>query len=426
MSQLTRREFIKAAAAGAVASAFSGCATAPEAGKPIGRVIVIGGGYGGATAAKYLRMWSEGTIEVFMIERNAEFVSCPISNLVLGGSKQIGDITRGYAGLRSHGVQMIRDEVTGIDVAKKRIGLKRVEDLPWDRLIVSPGVDFMHDQIEGYNAEAQKTLLHAWKAGPETLALRRQLEAMRDGGVYILSIPKAPYRCPPGPYERACQVAWYFKQAKPRSKVLILDANEDVTSKGALFKAAWRELYGGIVEYRNNSEVKAVDARAMTVKTDFDTLKGDVLNVLPPMRAGDVARSAGLITANNRWCAVDWLTMESLAHKGIHVLGDSTLSAPAMPKSGHMANQHGKIAAAAIIELMNGRRPDPQPVIANTCYSFVSDREAIHVASVHRYDAAQKTLVAVPGTAGVSPARSEIEGGYGWAWAQNIWQDMLG
>jgi NADH dehydrogenase FAD-containing subunit len=248
---------------------------------------------------------------------------------------------------------------------------------------------------------------------------------MPDGGVYVLAIPRAPYRCPPGPYERACQVAFYFKQAKPRSKVLILDANEDVVSKGALFKAAWNELYKGIVEYRGNSEVKAVDARAGTVRTDFDTIQGDVLNVLPPMRAGDVARNAGLLTSNTRWCGVDWLTMESTAQKGVHVLGDSTLSAPAMPKSGHMANNHGKLAAAAIIELMNGRAPNPNPVIANTCYSFVSDREVIHVASVHRYDAAQKTLIAAPGSAGVSAGRSEVEGVYGWAWAQNIWADML-
>jgi sulfide dehydrogenase [flavocytochrome c] flavoprotein chain len=249
---------------------------------------------------------------------------------------------------------------------------------------------------------------------------------MRDGGVFVISIPRSPYRCPPGPYERACQAAFYFKQSKPRSKVIILDANEDVVSKPALFKAAWNDLYKGIIEYRNNSEVKALDARAMTVRTDFDTITGDVLNVLPPMRAGDIARSAGLMTGNTRWCGVDWLTMESLAHKGIHVLGDATLSAPAMPKSGHMANNHGKLAAAAITELMNGRAPNPQPVIANTCYSFVSDKEVIHVASVHRYDSAQKTLTVVPGASGVSSGRSEVEGAYAWAWAQNIWSDMLG
>jgi len=427
MNRLARRDFLKTSSALAAASLLPGCATEPAApSRPIGRVIVIGGGFGGATAAKYLRMWSEGTIEVFLIERNPEFISCPTSNLVLGGTRTLADITRGYAKLRDYGIQVIRDEATAINVEKKRVSLKRIEDLPYDRLVVSPAVDFMHDQIEGYNADAQKTILHAWKAGPETVALRQQLEAMPDGGVFIIAIPRAPFRCPPGPYERACQVAFYFKQAKPRSKVIILDANEDVVSKPALFKAAWNDLYKGMIEYRGNSDVKAVDARAKTLKTDFDTIKGDVLNVLPPMRAGDIARTAGLFTPNTRWCGVDWLSMESTVHKGIHVLGDATLSAPAMPKSGHMANNHGKLAAAAIIELMNGRAPNPQPVIANTCYSFVSDKEVIHVASVHRYDPAQKTLTVVPGASGVSSSRSEIEGGYGWAWAQNIWADMLG
>ena len=427
MNRLTRRDFLKTSGALAATSLLPGCAMEPAApSKPVGRVIVIGGGYGGATAAKYLRMLSNGSIEVFLIERNAEFISCPLSNLVLGGTKTLSDITRGYAGLRSYGVQVLRDEATAINVEKKKVSLKRIEDLPYDRLIVSPAVELMYEQIEGYDAEAQKKILTAWKAGPETVALRQQLESMRDGGVFVISIPRSPYRCPPGPYERACQAAFYFKQSKPRSKVIILDANEDVVSKPALFKAAWNDLYKGIIEYRNNSEVKALDARAMTVRTDFDTITGDVLNVLPPMRAGDIARSAGLMTGNTRWCGVDWLTMESLAHKGIHVLGDATLSAPAMPKSGHMANNHGKLAAAAITELMNGRAPNPQPVIANTCYSFVSDKEVIHVASVHRYDSAQKTLTVVPGASGVSSGRSELEGAYAWAWAQNIWADMLG
>jgi sulfide dehydrogenase [flavocytochrome c] flavoprotein subunit len=427
MSRISRRRFLKASGAAAATSLLSACATEPAGPqKPIGRVIVIGGGYGGATAAKYLRMWSDGTIEVLLIERNAEFVSCPASNLVLGGTRSMADITRGYSRLREYGVQVLRDEATAINPERKKVSLRRIEDLSYDRLIVSPAVDLMYEQIEGYDAEAQKSVLTAWKAGPETLALRQRLEAMRDGGVFVIAIPRAPYRCPPGPYERACQVAHYLKQAKPRSKVVILDANEDVVSKAALFKAAWNDLYKGLIEYRGNSEVRAVDSKASLVRTDFDTVKGDVLNVLPPMRAADIARNAGLLAANTRWCGVDWLTMESTAHKNIHVLGDATLSAPAMPKSGHMANNHGKIAAAAIIELMNGREPNPQPVIANTCYSFVSDKEVIHVASVHRYDVAQKTLTVVPGASGLSAARSELEGGYGWAWTQNIWADMLG
>ena len=426
MTGFSRREFLKVAAAGAASTAFAGCATMPGGTKPIGRVVVIGGGFGGATAAKYLRIWSQGTIEVVLVERNTDFISCPMSNLVLAGSHSIGDITRSYSKLPGYGVQVIRDEVTGVDAGKKLVKLGRGQDLPYDRLVVSPGIDFMHDTIEGYDAQAQKTVLHSWKAGPETLALRKQLEGMRDGGVYVLSIPLAPYRCPPGPYERACLVASYFKRAKPKSKVMILDANPDVTSKGALFKAAWKDLYPGMVEYHGNAAVKSVDAKAGLVKTDFDGFRGDVLNVIPAQRAGDIAKGAGLITANNRWCGVDWLSMESVAVKGIHVLGDATLSAPAMPKSGQMANQHAKLAAAAIVELMNGRQPSATPLISNTCYSYLSDKEAVHVASVHTYDPKDKTLKTVQGAGGLSPARNETEAFYAWGWAQNVWADMLG
>lgn len=434
MANGQRRHFLKSCARGSLGFGglasglpLTGCASAPAVPKAIGRVVVIGGGFGGATAARYLRMWSKGNIDVVLVERSAQFVSCPISNLVVGGSRSLAELTRDYRRLAEHGVQVIHDEVTGVDPLQKRLRFQtRSSEMSYDRLIVSPGVDFLFDQIEGLDAETRKTMLHAWKAGPDTLLLRRQLEAMPDGGVYLLSIPRAPYRCPPGPYERACQVAFYFRKSKPRSKVVILDANEDVTSKGPLFKTAWNELYGGIVEYRPSHEVKAVDARGRSVRTDFDTIQGDVINLLPPMRAADIARTSGLITANNRWCGVDWLTMESTAHKGVHMLGDAVLAASAMPKSGHMANQHAKIAAAAIIELLNGRAPSATPQIANTCYSFVSDKEAIHVASVHRYDEAQKTLLPVAGSGGVSAQRSELEGRYASAWAQNIWGDMLG
>jgi len=424
---VSRRDFLLSSGAAAAASVLPGCAAPPASStKSIGRVVVIGGGYGGATAAKYLRMWSGGSIEVVLVEREAEFVSCPVSNLVIGGTKTLADITRTYTGLLDRGVRMVRDEATRIDVERKKILLGRGDDLAYDRLVVSPAVDLMFGEIEGYDADARMTALTAWKAGAETVALRRQLEAMPDGGVFIISVPRAPFRCPPGPYERACQAAFYFKRSKPRSKVLVLDTNEDLVSKPTLFRAAWNELYKGFIEYRNNTEVRAIDAFARMVKTDFDTIRGDVLNVLPPMRAAAIARDAGLTTGGTHWCGVDWLTMESLAHKGIHVLGDATLSAPAMPKSGHMANNQAKLAAAAIIELMNGREPNPRPVIANTCYSYVDDKEVIHVASVHRYDPAQKTLVVVPGASGVSAARSELEGRYAAAWAQNIWADMLG
>jgi len=413
---MKRRDFLKLAGALSV----TGCAT-PAASKA--RVVVVGAGYGGATAAKYLRLW-EPAVEVVLVERLDSFTSCPISNLVLGGSRSMDDIRRGYDGLRRRGVRVVRDEVTAVDAAKKTVMLQRGSPLSYDRLIVSPGVDFNFNEIEGYEA-AQDRILHAWKAGPQTSALRKQLEAMRDGGVYLISIPVAPYRCPPGPYERISQVAHYFKQSKPRAKVLVLDANPDVTSKGPLFKRAWQELYPGMIEYRGNSKVIAVEGKSMTVRTDFDTFKADVLNVIPPQRAGDIAVKTGLITHNNRWCDVDWRSCESKAAKGIHVLGDATLSASGMPKSGHMANQHGKTAAAAILAMLGGREPDPS-VMTNTCYSFVSDKEVIHVASVHQWEAAQGTILPVKGAGGVSSARSEQEGAYAWSWAQNIWADMFG
>jgi sulfite dehydrogenase len=430
-NEYSRRDFIKLIGAGAgtvaLPSLLSGCATPSEPPKPVGRVIVIGAGYGGATTAKYIRMWSERRIEVFLIDRNPQFVSCPLSNLVLGGSRTIESLTMGYDKLREYGVQVIRDDVTGVNLERKRVQLKRIEDLPFDRLVVAPGIDFMYGEIPGLNnPEAQKVVLNAWKAGPETVALRKQLEAMPDGGVYILSIPVAPYRCPPGPYERACQVAHYLKQAKPRSKVIILDGNPDIISKKGLFLAAWNDLYKGIIDYRPNQVAKDVDVKGMTVKTEFDSFKGDVLNVVPPQTSGLIAHQAKLVTANNRWCGVNWQTMESVAVPGVHVLGDATLSAPAMPKSGSMANNHAKIAASAIVATMTGQPVNPMPIIINTCYSYVSDREAMHVDSVHRWDAGKKTLEPVAGAGGVSSQRSELEKGFADVWAINIWADTLG
>jgi NADPH-dependent 2,4-dienoyl-CoA reductase/sulfur reductase-like enzyme len=400
---------------------LAGCAASAQSAPRVG---VIGGGYGGATAARYLRRWAP-RIEVALVERGAVFTSCPLSNLVLGGSRSIEEVRRSYDGLRRRGVQVVHDEAVGVDPVKRRVRLRRGAELRYDRLVVSPAVDFILDELEGY-AASRDTVLHAWKAGAQTVALRRQLEAMKDGGLYVLSIPVAPYRCPPGPYERACQVAHYFKRAKPRAKILVLDANPDITSKAALFRRAWEELYKGMIEYRPNARAIAVDGKSLTVHTEFDEVRGDVLNVLPPQRAGDIAARTGLITHNHRWCDVDWRTLESKAVKGIHVLGDATLSASAMPKSGHMANAQGKVCAAALIALLDGRAPDPHPVMSNTCYSFVSDREVVHVASVHQYDAVHDTMLPVKGAGGLSPARNELEGVYAWSWARNIWDDMLG
>ena len=426
---MQRRQLIQTAAFGTVLGAAGlGAGCASTSGQKGPKVVVVGGGYGGATAAKYVRMWSDQQINVTLVEPNAAFVSCPISNLVLGGSKTMADITTSYDNLsKRHGVTVVRDMVTSIDPDKRTVRLAGGGELPYDRLILSPGVDFMMEGLPGMaKAGAQDQVLHAWKAGAQTLALRRQLEAMPDGGVYALAIPLAPYRCPPGPYERACQVAHYFSKAKPRSKVLVLDANDDVTSKGPLFKKAWAERYKGIVEYRPKHALADVDAAGNTLKFEFnDDVKANVLNVVPPMRAGDIAVKSGLATANKRWCEIDFLTHESKAAKNIHVLGDSIQIAPAMPKSGHMANQHGKTCAAAVVALLTGKQPNAMPIYNNTCYSFVSDEDVVHVASVHRYDAAQKTMLTVPGSGGVSSAANELEGRYALAWARNIWADTL-
>lgn len=423
---MDRRQFIQAGSAASVLGLTAGCAS--TGGGAGGNVVVVGGGYGGATAAKYIRMWSDGRVNVTLVEPSDAFVSCPISNLVLGGVKQMADITTPYDNLtKRHGVKIVKDRATAIDADKRQVRLAGGQTLSYDRLVLSPGIEFMWDSLPGLkSAAAQERVLHAWKAGPQTLALRRQLEAMPDGGVYALAIPLSPYRCPPGPYERACQIAHYFSRVKPKSKVLILDANDDVTSKGALFKKAWADRYKGIIDYRPKHRLADVDAATGTLKFEFnDDIKAQVLNVVPPQRAGDIAHNAGLTTANKRWCEVDWLTQESIAAKNIHILGDATMSAPAMPKSGHMANQHGKTVAAAIVALLAGRQPNLLPIYNNTCYSFVSDTDVVHVASVHRYDAEKKTMLAVPGSGGVSTAASELEGRYALAWARNIWADTL-
>ncbi|MFC7409314.1 FCSD flavin-binding domain-containing protein [Hydrogenophaga atypica] len=425
---MQRRHFVQTLGVGSAAAGLGvlgGCATAGGSGP---KVVVIGGGYAGATAAKYLRLFSDNTVNVTLVEPNAAFVSCPISNLVINGAKTIADVTTPYDNLaKRHGVKLVRDMVASIDVEKRVVKLASGGELPYDRVIVSPGVDFMWDSLPGMASQAAKDkVLHAWKAGAQTVALRKQLEALPDGGVYAMSIPLAPYRCPPGPYERACMVANYFKKAKPKSKVVIFDANDDIQSKKGLFMKAWDEHYKGMIEYRPKHKVTDVDAATNTLKFEFnEDFKAGVANVIPDMRAGDIAVKTGLATANKRWCEVDFLTFESKAAKNVHVLGDSIQIAPGMPKSGHMANQHGKTCAAAVVSLLAGKAPPQLPIYANTCYSFVTDEDVVHVASVHRYDAEKKTMLTVPGSGGVSSAASELEGRYALAWARNIWADTL-
>ncbi|MBN8486201.1 MAG: NAD(P)/FAD-dependent oxidoreductase [Burkholderiales bacterium] len=423
---MQRRQLLAGLVAGS-ALGVAGCASVGSASKA--KVLVVGGGYGGATVSKYIRLLSDYSIDVMMVEPNAAFVSCPVSNLVIAGMKTMADITNPYTGLSSkHGVRVVRDTVASIDPAKKSATLASGGEVAYDKLVLAPGIDFMWDQIEGLQAaHAAGDVLHAWKAGPETLALRRQLESMRDGGVYAISIPEAPYRCPPGPYERASVVAAYLKQHKPKSKVLILDANQDVTSKGPLFKKAWAELYGKMVEYRPQHKAVAVDARNRTVKFDVqEDVKADVLNVLPVMRAGALAVKTGLANANGRWCHTNFLNFESTAAKEIHVIGDSIQVAQGMPKSGHMANSHAKVTAAAIVAELQGMEINPHPMLTNVCMSYVDATHVIHVASVHEYQAPKKSFFTIGGSGGVSDVRSDLEGRYAEAWAKNIWADVLG
>lgn len=423
---MQRRHLLAGLVAGGTLG-LAGCAsTGGSASKA--RVLVVGGGYGGAAAAKYVRLLSDYRIDVTMVEPNAQFVSCPVSNLVLAGMKTMADITNPYTGLSAqHGVRVVQDSVAAIDAVKRIATLASGGTVAYDKLVLAPGIDFQWEQTEGLKAAHDNgQILHAWKAGPETLALRRQLEAMRDGGVYAIAIPEAPYRCPPGPYERASVVAAYFKQVKPKSKVLILDGNPDVTSKGPLFKKAWKELYGDMIEYRPQHKVAGVDARTNSLKFEVqDDVRADVLNVLPVMRAGALAVQTGLANANGRWCHVNFLNFESTAAQHIHVIGDAIQVAQGMPKSAHMANSHAKVTAAAIVAELQGLEIDPHPMLTNVCMSYVDATHVIHVASVHEYQAPKKSFFTIGGSGGVSDVRSDLEGRYAEAWAQNIWADTL-
>ena len=426
-TDIKRRRLVQGLA-GAAAFGLAGPALAATAkGKTRGRVVVVGAGFGGATAAKYLRKWSGGSLEVILIERNPKFVSCPASNEVLGGNRAYDTLVHGYDRLgKNWGVKLVRASVTAVDAAARKVRTDTAGDITYDRLVLAPGFDFNWASVAGYDEKARETVLHAWKAGPQTLQLRKQLEELADGGVYAITIPKAPYRCPPGPYERASQIAYYFKTHKPRAKVLVLDANDKVISKEKLFVSVWQQDYQGILEYRSNWNAVEIDAGSRTVISDVgDKVTAGVLNVLPEQRAGDIARAAGVINTNDRWAGVDWITLESTAVPNVHVIGDAVFAAPAMPKSGHMANQHGKAVAAALVEIFAGREPRPT-LMANTCYSLVDDKRAIHVDSVHRYDPEKKQPIVVTGSGGVSTAASVEEGLYARAWADTIWQDVLG
>ena len=425
---LDRRSFLKlvgagAGAVGAVSLPMIGQAAElmPKSGK---RVVVIGGGYGGTIAAKYIRMMDK-SIEVVMIERNDHFVSCPFSNLYIGGVlTDLNPLTIKYDKLAAnHGVKVVQAEVTAIDAAAKMVTTSK-GTIAYDRLVVAPGIDFRLEEMKGYDTAAMEVMPHAWKAGPQTVLLRKQLVAMKDGGTVVMTVPLAPYRCPPGPYERASMIAHYLKANKPKSKIIVLDANPDITSKGGLFKKGWKDNYAGIIDYRPAKKVTEVDAKAMAVMVEgLEEVKGDVINVIPPQRAGQIAVAAGLVGDDKNWCPVNANTFESTKQAGIHVIGDACV-AGAMPKSGYSANSEAKVCAMNIVALMNGKETTELSGI-NTCYSYITDKEAVSVAAV--YAVKEGKIIAVPNSGGVSPAdfsAAKIEAVYAESWLKNILTEM--
>jgi len=391
------------------------------------KVVVIGGGFGGATAAKYLRRFDSG-LDVTLIEPNAAFVTCPFSNTVIGGLNPIARITHGYDGLRGHGVTVVQDLATAIDADRKEVRLAGGSAVPYDRLVVSPGIDFKWGAIEGADESIVEKIPHAWKAGAQTTLLRRQLEAMPDGGVFVIAPPDNPFRCPPGPGERISMVAHYFKTHKPRAKIIALDPKKGFSKQG-LFTQGWAQLYPGMIEYRNlenDGRVVRVDADTMTLHTDFGEVTGDVVNFIPPQQAGRIAQDSGLAD-NTGWCPIQPATFESALVPGVHVIGDATIAAP-MPKSGFAASTQAKVAAAAIASALNGQDP-AAPKFVNTCYSLVAPDYGISVAGV--YNVQDGKIVELEGAGGLSPSDADHafrqqEADYANGWYDSITQDIFG
>jgi sulfide dehydrogenase [flavocytochrome c] flavoprotein subunit len=422
----TRRQFLKTAGATGAGTALllSGCA-GMEGGSG-GKVVVIGGGFGGATAARYVKMWSPNT-DVTLIEPQRAYATCPFSNYVLGGIMPLGNIIQGYGGLTSAGVKMVHEMATAVDTGKKTV-TTAAGTLPYDRLIVAPGIDFIWDGVPGYSEAASEAAPHAWKAGTQTTLLAKQLEAMSDGGVVVIAVPRGPFRCPPGPYERASMIAWYLKNKKPRSTVIVVDPADGFAKQG-LFLEGWKKHYGDMIKWvpgKDGGKVERVDVAVKTVKTEGETIKAAVMNIIPPQRASAIARTAG-VADNTGWCPIDPLTFESKLVKGVHVVGDATIAAP-MPKSGTSANTQAKIAAAAVVEMLAGRMPTEQ-VLSNTCYSLVTPDWGISVTAV--YNNSATGITSPKDSGGVSPAGRDDafrkqEAAYTRAWYAGITRDTWG
>ena len=434
---LDRRNFIKLVGS-ASGLALAGCATQGAPGVAAGsaadmmpkgsarRVVVVGGGFGGAIAAKYVRM-HDSSIEVVMIEKNRQFVSCPFSNFYITGiTNDMKSLTIGYDKLAAnHGVKMVYAEVTAIDPAGKKV-VTTEGTLAYDRLIVSPGIDFRTEEIEGYDARTAEIFPHAWKAGAQSTLLRNQLQSMKDGGTVIISMPLTPYRCPPGPYERSCLIAHYLKKHKPKSKVILIDANPDVVSKKPLFTKAGSTYYKDNLQYVGGKKITKADTGAMLVSVEgIEDFKGDVINLIPSQRAGDIAVKAGLVGDDKKWCPVDAVTFESTRHKGIHVIGDATAlpsDGPPMPKSAYSANSQAKICAMNVVNLMNGKETIEMSGV-NVCYSAINDHESVSIAQVFKLENG-KIKSSATAISPVDFSLTKMEHVYGESWLKNILTEM--
>jgi len=394
------------------------------------KVVVIGGGTAGATAARYVRM-ADPSIDVTIIEANKDYVTCYLSNEVLSGVRNIDSLTHGFTGLKKEGINVVHDNVTGIDANAKKVKTKSGKSYSYDRCIVAPGIDFKWDTIEGYDEATSKSIPHAWKAGAQTTTLRKQLASMKDGGTVIVAPPPNPFRCPPGPPERVSQIALYLKSEKPKSKIILLDPKPKF-SKFGLFIQGWEKYYGfgtdnSMIDFVKEDGVVKVDAKGMTVTTQSgNTVKGDVINVIPAQKAGMVGAAAGL-TDDKGWCPVDLGTFESTIHKNIHIIGDASV-ATGMPKSGYAANSQAKVCAAAVAAMLNGQEPGT-PSYVNTCYSIIAKDWGISVAAVYRLaeDGSKITKVAgglTPKDASEEYHRREVLNAY--SWYNNIVADAFG
>ena len=380
MTELTRRRFTQALGGG-VAAAAIGMPHIARAANP--KVVVIGGGAGGGTAARYIAKDSKGAIDVTLIEPSKTYYTCFFSNLYLGGFRDYGSIGHTYERMASQGVNVVHDWAEAVDRDKKLVQLASGAQVPYDRLVVSPGIDMKYESVPGYSVEAQSKMPHAWKSGTQVQVLKAMVENMKEGGTFVMVPPPNPFRCPPGPYERISMIAHLLKQKNPKAKIIVLDPKEKF-SKQALFEEAWQNHYADMIDWVPASisgGVQMVDASAMTIKTDGETIKADAASIVPAQTAGRIAHKAGL-TNDKGWCPIVPATMQSTMDENIHVLGDASV-ASAMPKSGFSANSQAKVVAMAVRGELTKSRVFPAR-FANTCWSLVATDDGIKVGAAYK------------------------------------------